>query len=111
MTAATESQISKACPKCGRDYSGNPNWKSNLRKHLARKNPCDQKGVYIRDTLKNQDVSKLFRLKSKMNKRHEFLTFYERENGEWEVSFTTRGFFNSNLEFIDKRMALDPPPL
>lgn len=37
-----DSQICKVCPKCQKDYSGNPHWKSNLKKHLARKNPCDR---------------------------------------------------------------------
>ena len=36
-------EISKICPKCKRDYSGDPYWKSSLKKHLERKNPCDRK--------------------------------------------------------------------
>ncbi len=45
-----DSQIYK-CPKCGKDYSGNPHWKANLKKHLERKNPCDRKDEkYIRES-------------------------------------------------------------
>ena len=33
----------KCCPKCNKDYTRDPYWKSSLRKHLARKNPCDRK--------------------------------------------------------------------
>jgi hypothetical protein len=32
----------RVCPKCGKDYSGDPYWTTGLRKHLARKNPCDR---------------------------------------------------------------------
>ena len=32
----------RACPKCGKDYSQDPYWTTGLRKHLARKNPCDR---------------------------------------------------------------------
>ncbi len=35
-------EISKRCPKCNKDYSKDPYWKSSLKKHLARKNPCDR---------------------------------------------------------------------
>jgi hypothetical protein len=43
-------EISKTCPKCGKDYSEDPYWKSSLKKHLERKNPCDRKRYekYIR---------------------------------------------------------------
>ncbi len=41
----------RCCPKCGRDYSGDPYWTSTLRRHLARKNPCDRtpETKFIRD--------------------------------------------------------------
>ena len=32
----------RLCPKCGRDYSKDPFWSSKLKRHLARKNPCDK---------------------------------------------------------------------
>ena len=32
----------RCCPKCGRDFSGDVYWTSTLRRHLARKNPCDR---------------------------------------------------------------------
>ncbi len=35
-------EISRKCPKCQKDYSADPYWKSSLKKHLARKNPCDR---------------------------------------------------------------------
>lgn len=34
--------MEKICPKCNKDYSSDPHWKSNLKKHLTRKNPCDR---------------------------------------------------------------------
>ena len=30
----------KLCPKCGADYTNDPNGTANLKKHLARKTPC-----------------------------------------------------------------------
>jgi hypothetical protein len=40
------------CPKCNRVFSGTKYAKSSLKKHLARKNPCDRdpKEKYIRET-------------------------------------------------------------
>ena len=32
----------RACPKCGKDYTGDGHWVQSLRRHLARKNPCDR---------------------------------------------------------------------
>ena len=32
----------RRCPKCGRDYSHDVYWFTSLKKHLARKNPCDR---------------------------------------------------------------------
>lgn len=32
----------RCCPKCGRDYSKDLFWTSTLKRHLARKNPCDR---------------------------------------------------------------------
>jgi hypothetical protein len=32
----------RVCPRCGRDYTSDPYWTSKLRRHLARKNPCDR---------------------------------------------------------------------
>ena len=63
-----------------------------------RKNPCDRKKdeKYIRDVSTREEVSDLFQFKMKLPKK-EFLTFYERENGTWEVRFMTRGFFDKNL--------------
>ena len=49
------SEISKVCPKCGKDYTGNPHWKQSLKRHIARKNPCDEKKEYIRDPPKKPD--------------------------------------------------------
>ena len=46
-------EISKCCPKCGKDYAKDMYWKSSLKKHLARKNPCDSKQKYIRETKKS----------------------------------------------------------
>jgi len=34
--------MERKCPKCGRDYSHDPYWTTNLRHHLLRKNPCDR---------------------------------------------------------------------
>ena len=34
--------MERVCPKCGRDYSTDPYWTTNLRHHLLRKNPCDR---------------------------------------------------------------------
>ena len=34
--------MERKCPKCGRDYSCDPYWTTNLRHHLLRKNPCDR---------------------------------------------------------------------
>ena len=45
-------EISKKCPKCNKDYAKDPYWKSSLKKHLARKNPCDGKQKYIREPKK-----------------------------------------------------------
>ena len=56
--------MERKCPKCGRDYSHDPYWTTNLRHHLLRKNPCDrapgtkyikgtpvpQRGVYSLDS-------------------------------------------------------------
>lgn len=36
-------EITKVCPKCKKDYSGNPYWKQSLKRHLSRKNPCNRK--------------------------------------------------------------------
>jgi len=33
---------SRVCPKCGKDFTTNPYWTTDLRRHLARKNPCDR---------------------------------------------------------------------
>jgi phage FluMu protein Com len=90
-------EISKKCPRCQRDYSRDPYWKSSLQKHLARKNPCDRKNKYIREARRKQEtptqtdeeVSGLFQMKRRL-RPHEYLTFYERGNGMWEVSFVTK---------------------
>lgn len=34
--------MERKCPKCGRDYSSDPYWTTNMRHHLLRKNPCDR---------------------------------------------------------------------
>jgi len=34
--------MDRVCPKCGKDFSCETSWKSALRRHLARKNPCDR---------------------------------------------------------------------
>jgi hypothetical protein len=34
--------MARVCPKCGKDFTTNPYWTTDLRKHLARKNPCDR---------------------------------------------------------------------
>jgi hypothetical protein len=45
--------MERSCPKCGRDYSNNPYWTTDLRKHLLRKNQCDRTPdtKYIRGTI------------------------------------------------------------
>ena len=46
-------EISQTCPKCNKDYSKDPHWKQSLKKHLARKNPCNRKNEkYIREKKK-----------------------------------------------------------
>ena len=90
-------EISQQCPRCQKDYSGNPYWKQSLKKHLARKNPCDRKDKYIREVHKKQstptqtdkEVSELFKFKRKLQPC-EYLTFYEKDYGMWEVSFMTK---------------------
>ena len=44
--------MSKVCEKCGKDFSCDPSWTSALRRHLARKNPCDRStgASYIKDS-------------------------------------------------------------
>ena len=34
--------MARVCPKCNKDFSTNPYWTTDLRRHLARKNPCDR---------------------------------------------------------------------
>jgi hypothetical protein len=34
--------MARVCPKCGKDFSTNPYWTTDLKRHLARKNPCDR---------------------------------------------------------------------
>ena len=34
--------MERKCPKCDRDFSHDKFWTTNLRHHLARKNPCDR---------------------------------------------------------------------
>jgi hypothetical protein len=48
------------CPKCGRDFSYDKFWTTDLRRHLARKNPCDRAPgtKYIKDVT----VTKLQRI-------------------------------------------------
>lgn len=43
--------MDRKCPKCNKDYSTNINWKAELTRHLARKNPCnrDPNTKYIKD--------------------------------------------------------------
>jgi hypothetical protein len=80
------SEISQKCPKCKKDYSGDPHWKNNLKKHLSRKNPCDRKKneKYVRNTSSKQSIQiqtderddiELFKeLKIKLQKR-EFMSW------------------------------------
>jgi len=44
--------MSKVCERCGKDFSCDPYWTSSLRRHLARKNPCDRplSSKYIKDS-------------------------------------------------------------
>jgi hypothetical protein len=35
--------MDRFCPKCGKDYTHDAHWTVALRRHLARKNPCDEK--------------------------------------------------------------------
>jgi hypothetical protein len=34
--------MARVCTKCGKDFSNNPYWSTDLKRHLARKNPCDR---------------------------------------------------------------------
>jgi hypothetical protein len=49
-------EVCKICPKCQKDFSGSPYWKSNMKKHLERKNPCDRKKdeKYMRESKKKE---------------------------------------------------------
>ena len=45
--------MERTCPRCGRDYTDDPYWTTSLRRHLARKNPCDRDLTttkYVRET-------------------------------------------------------------
>jgi hypothetical protein len=44
----------RKCPKCGKDYTNDGHWVQSLRRHLARKNPCDR--PQDADYLKNKPV-------------------------------------------------------
>jgi hypothetical protein len=41
----------RTCPGCGRDYSDDPFWKTSLKRHLGRKNPCTRAAdvKYVRE--------------------------------------------------------------
>lgn len=41
----------RVCPKCGKDFSTNPYWSTDLKRHLDRKNSCDRPidSKYIRE--------------------------------------------------------------
>lgn len=42
--------MDRKCPKCYRDFSTDPFWTTSLKRHMKRKNPCDQKDIkYIRE--------------------------------------------------------------
>jgi len=53
-----EFNMEKICPNCGRNYEGDIYWVSSLRKHLARKNPCNRpKDVkYIREISQSKSM-------------------------------------------------------
>lgn len=48
------SRMERVCPKCGKDFSGDKFWTTSLRRHLARKNPCDRPvdAQYVRGDVK-----------------------------------------------------------
>lgn len=35
-------KTNRVCHLCGKDYSRDPQWKTSLKRHLARKNPCNR---------------------------------------------------------------------
>jgi hypothetical protein len=35
-------KMSRVCPKCGKDFSNNPYWSTDLPRHIERKNPCNR---------------------------------------------------------------------
>jgi len=44
--------MDRKCPKCEKDFSSDPFWTTSLKRHLNRKNPCDQTGPYVRESMK-----------------------------------------------------------
>lgn len=78
--------MERQCPKCGRDYSHDPYWTTNLRHHLLRKNPCDRapdtkyiKGTHVSQREILSLESSVMNIPSELPDRHDIWAWFFNE--------------------------------